>query len=410
MSAVAMNRVCHPLLFLMGLGVAITTLLTAPAISAEAGQPLLVPEQYPTIQAAVDEAADGDTVLIAPGIYHESVQISGKSVHLVSWYLNSRDPMHIKQTVLDGSIHPDPTPEDDIDDVRPYVILIKADAGDQSSVMGLTIRDGDDGISCYAKAKILFNRFINNTDAIDYEGGGGECRYNHFVANDDDAIDLDLDCEVIVENNEIRDNDDDGIEIRLHEYSGPCLQVVIRDNRIIGNGEDGIQIIDYPDVSNRHIIIERNVIADNSMAGIGMMSDGVTLEDYRAAQIPEPIEIVNNTFSGNHMGVVGGAKVQLLNNIFANQANTSLKKVAGDSVITHNLFWKNGAEPMACDLSHGSVFSADPQLGSDYRPSNDSYSIQRGTAKINLEGPGSQTVTPVKYLGEAPDLGAYETR
>jgi hypothetical protein len=41
-----------------------------------------VPEDYPTIQAAVDAVAEGGTVLIGPGLYKENLQIA-KSVHLV---------------------------------------------------------------------------------------------------------------------------------------------------------------------------------------------------------------------------------------------------------------------------------------------------------------------------------------
>jgi len=36
---------------------------------------LLVPEKYPTIQAAVDKAKDGDLVLISPGVYHEAIKV-----------------------------------------------------------------------------------------------------------------------------------------------------------------------------------------------------------------------------------------------------------------------------------------------------------------------------------------------
>jgi polygalacturonase len=63
-----------------------------------------VPEDHATIQAAIDAAPDGGTVLVAPGVYHESLTIAGKSVRLASWYLVDRDPQHILRTVLDGSL------------------------------------------------------------------------------------------------------------------------------------------------------------------------------------------------------------------------------------------------------------------------------------------------------------------
>ena len=43
---------------------------------------LLVPGEYPTIQAAIDAAASGDHILVAPGIYRERVNLSGKAIQL----------------------------------------------------------------------------------------------------------------------------------------------------------------------------------------------------------------------------------------------------------------------------------------------------------------------------------------
>jgi hypothetical protein len=60
---------------------ALATLLAA---STALGAERRVPADHPTIQAAVDAASDGDSVVVSPGVYQESVNLRGKSVVLRS--------------------------------------------------------------------------------------------------------------------------------------------------------------------------------------------------------------------------------------------------------------------------------------------------------------------------------------
>jgi PKD repeat protein len=69
-------------LCVMTVGVMIGVVLVPPA--AHAAAQLRVPTDFPTIQAALDAAADGDTVLVEPGVYPENLDFHQKDVRVES--------------------------------------------------------------------------------------------------------------------------------------------------------------------------------------------------------------------------------------------------------------------------------------------------------------------------------------
>lgn len=70
-------------------------LFAAPPMTARATATLNVPADFPTLQAAINAASDGDTVLVAPGTYTENIDFLGKAITVES----AQGP---GSTVIDG--------------------------------------------------------------------------------------------------------------------------------------------------------------------------------------------------------------------------------------------------------------------------------------------------------------------
>ena len=356
-----------------------------------------VPSGYATIQSAIDAAGDGDTIIVSPGIYRESVVLSDKAVTLASEHYITGNDETIDKTVIDGG-------------GNDFVIEVKETVSPQTTVTGFTIRNGDDGITAHGVFTLSHCHITETADGIDYEEGGGLLSHCRFTRNRDDGVDLDGPTAATIENCRIEDNGDDGIEIRLHPYTGDALHVQIRDNRIERNGEDGIQLIDYNTLSDRTFLIEGNIIADNAMAGIGCMGNENTREDYSGAPIPETVRVFNNTFTNNMYHISGGGSLLAVNNIFVRAKECAVKNCAGSSLLARNLFWSNAEDNRNSNIDAKTLLPGNPVLDSGFIPQENSPAIDAGIADIVWRGKPVRVISPVEYCGNAPDLGAYETQ
>ena len=75
--AVLRMLLCRTLVVAMAVGISAPTIVIAAAT-------LHVPADFSAIQAAIDAAVNGDTIVVAPGIYHEKINFHGKAITVTS--------------------------------------------------------------------------------------------------------------------------------------------------------------------------------------------------------------------------------------------------------------------------------------------------------------------------------------
>lgn len=314
---------------------------------------LTVPGNYPTIQAAMDSAVDGDTILVAQGTYYENVNFRGKGVVLASYYLINNDTSYISNTIINGStpVHPD---------TASCVIMARptiTSAGDTSAALigftltqgigtvwedvhypGYWFREGGGILIQYWAPRIRFNRILENHTDNDIQhpnGGGGAIRCG--------------DGNPLIENNVILNNSAYvGTAICLYFSSGTIRNNIIAGNyggRIYGGGAIyTYQNLSYP------ILIENNTLVSNS-ANVGYcgglrlyLSNNVTvINNIIWANYPSQIlqsgGTVSITYCDVQDGWSGNGNInddpQFLDNSYYLNS-TSPCKDAGDSSLVYN--------------------------------------------------------------------------
>lgn len=138
----------------------------------------MVPENFPTIQKAIDRATDGCEILVTPGTYTENIDLLGKAITLRSdadgnWKTYDIDA---EQTVIDGGNPIDPN--------FASVAMICNNEGNDTVLEGFTLMNGSGlfepgynvshggGVYCSGASPTIKNNIFTANAAI-YGNGGG---------------------------------------------------------------------------------------------------------------------------------------------------------------------------------------------------------------------------------------------
>ena len=124
-----------------------------------------IPTDYSTIQAGINAATNGDTVLVQIGTYIENINFNGKNITVASQYLTTQDTSYISQTVIDGNS-------------SGSVVTFESGEDSTAIIIGFTLNNGRSrkggGIECSSSSPSLENVTITSNSAS-WEGGGMYC-------------------------------------------------------------------------------------------------------------------------------------------------------------------------------------------------------------------------------------------
>ncbi len=343
-----------------------------------------IPGDHATIQAGIDAAVDGDSVLVQPGTYFENINFNGKNIVVSSLFLTTQDTSYISQTVIDGN--------------QVTSVATFSNNEDTTAVLsGVTIQNGNNvvyggGIHCENSSPTF--SYLNIRSNISTGNGGGISLHNYHgnLSN------------ILIEDN-LANTNGGGIWAYYSEFS---LTNVTSKGNTCGSYGAGLHIETCDKALLKNVLVVENVTA---LDGGGIFLTGTnnaqivnsTISNnsgrYGAgmviAGLLSDLEIYNSIVSGN----INGADVQVWNLAPHQIFNSCISYAFGG--------WdenQNGAWPGSSNIVTDVVFEENSYRLNQYSPCISGGLDTTIVPAFDIEG------NPRPYpVGSNPDIGAYES-
>lgn len=347
-------------------------LISEPAIAQKT---IHVPADAPTIQAGINAAENGDTVLVAPGTYNENIDFEGKSITVTS---DSSTGASAANTIIMGSGGATVTFQSN----EPPTAILNGFTVTHPSPGGPTTAGSGISISG-ASPTITGNSIVYNAGYGIWISGSSSSpaiRGNNISWNVVGVTPLDPSCNteecllsggvgigisdagsVEISNNTIQGNN---VASQAGSSGGGGIwaygaaKLTIENNAIYGNsglvgandqlyGVGGIQVVGIEDLAIIQNLIYANVVAGPYAAGIEVLKPDLT------SDLPTgTLTVINNTVVGNQSGV-GAAAEQLV-----------VGEYPAQSTIENNIFESTNYGPaVACVSGSNPGFSYNDVIG-----------------------------------------------
>jgi outer membrane protein assembly factor BamB len=355
--------------------------------------------EYPTIQDAIDNSENTDTVLINPGTYYENITLDGKNIVLGSLYLANKDTSYISSTIIDGGEN--------------GTVITLGDNLDSTSVLtGFTIQNGlakyGAGIVGEYADPTLRNLIIKSNIAS--EAGGGvyltqsnskiiDVLFKNNTAGDDGSAIVYQSSDAFLKNSSFINNEtqENGAVIYIYGSTAEIENIFVKDNN--GPALSFNSYSSQVDISSK---ISNSVIIGNRYYLI--------LSNFADLEIDNSTFVFENSFEGEPVNIwsLSESNFEIRNSILYGLGSSNEVQGTSDILSSLDIFnslTSTGNQYGADNINSDPLF-IDPENG-DYRLSDYSPAIGAGDPSTStaFDNEGNSRPNP---SGSNPDIGAYE--